>query len=65
MSSNKLGPFHIMKQYGTTDKYLLKKILKDVIKSEKPGCNIMCDYSYIKCVCVNAFWNNDWEKKCL
>lgn len=52
MSSTKLGPFHIMKQYGTTDKYLFKKILKDIMKSEKPGCNIMCDYSYIKCVCV-------------
>lgn len=61
MSNNKLWPLHRLEQPETTDKYLLRKILNDILKSEKQGYNTTYDSSYVNCVCINVFKNSDWE----
>lgn len=53
------APPSMMEQEETTDKYLFKKTLKDIIKSEKPGYSATYDSSYVNRVCINVFKNND------
>lgn len=45
---------HMMEQFETKDKFLFKKILKDMIKSKQQGYNTTYYSSYRNCVCIKC-----------